>query len=184
MSNQNQPDPACPRCGKTNPALILYGYPDFDDELQQELAEGSVILGGCCVRYPDPKYQCRSCGKEFGGTPKLIENGTPVDLIPEITEICYQSGNKEVVLRREYGCCRRTVKTDYAVTNEDKKPIGFYRDLLDTLFNRLYLNDWENAPADQEKAALTYRCNQNGHSFQKTIACNESQAERLDTILL
>lgn len=58
--------PRCPECGSSNVAEILWGLPSFTDELQKELAEGKVVLGGCCVDYDDPEYECNDCMHRFG----------------------------------------------------------------------------------------------------------------------
>jgi len=52
----------CPECGKSQMADILYGYPAFSDELQQDINEGRVMLGGCCVSFDDPAWVCSQCG--------------------------------------------------------------------------------------------------------------------------
>lgn len=56
----------CPNCGSDNVAEILWGLPSFTEELQKELAEGKVVLGGCCVSSDDPKFKCNNCGQRFG----------------------------------------------------------------------------------------------------------------------
>lgn len=56
----------CPKCGSSNVAEILWGMPSFTSELQKELAEKKVVLGGCCVSPDDPKYECNDCLHRFG----------------------------------------------------------------------------------------------------------------------
>ncbi len=56
----------CPNCGSDNIAEILWGLPSFTDELQEELAEGKIVLGGCCVSFDDPRYECNDCMHRFG----------------------------------------------------------------------------------------------------------------------
>ncbi|MCC9604981.1 hypothetical protein LOC68_25260 [Blastopirellula sp. JC732] len=55
----------CPKCGSTRIADVLYGLPDFSDELQQDLDAGKIVLGGCCVTGDDPVWRCRECGLEI-----------------------------------------------------------------------------------------------------------------------
>ena len=57
--------PACPRCGSTKVAWILRGYPMFSQELEADLASGSVVLGGCVVGPDQASHQCTACGLEF-----------------------------------------------------------------------------------------------------------------------
>lgn len=51
----------CPKCGSGQIADILYGYPEFSKELQKDLDEGKLVLGGCCVSGGDPKWKCVDC---------------------------------------------------------------------------------------------------------------------------
>ena len=57
----------CPYCGSRNIARIFRGMPAFTEELQRELDEGKVVLGGCGVEgiYPLPRYHCNDCEEEF-----------------------------------------------------------------------------------------------------------------------
>ena len=57
----------CSYCGSRNIARIFRGMPAFTEELQRELDEGKVVLGGCEVEgiYPLPRYQCNDCEEEF-----------------------------------------------------------------------------------------------------------------------
>ena len=45
----------------------MYGYPVFSEELQRELDEGRIVLGGCVVTGADPAQKCRDCGLRWGG---------------------------------------------------------------------------------------------------------------------
>jgi len=51
----------CPRCGSDRIARVLYGLPDFSEELKRDLDAGRVVLGGCCVTGRDPAWQCAKC---------------------------------------------------------------------------------------------------------------------------
>ena len=59
------PPPACPRCGSANVAWILRGLPKPSDELEADLASGSVVLGGCVVWPDQATHECNNCGLEF-----------------------------------------------------------------------------------------------------------------------
>lgn len=59
----------CPGCGHRPVASILYGYPDFDEKLEQELDEGTVTLGGCIVSGDDPAWRCPRCGLRIFQSP-------------------------------------------------------------------------------------------------------------------
>ena len=55
----------CPMCGSVRIASILYGYPAFSEELQKDMDEGRVVLGGCCVTDDDPVWECVDCSTEI-----------------------------------------------------------------------------------------------------------------------
>lgn len=51
----------CPKCGAKTIASILYGLPDYSEELKADIDAGKIVLGGCCITYDDPKWQCTTC---------------------------------------------------------------------------------------------------------------------------
>ena len=51
----------CPHCGSGKVARILWGLPDFSDEVSNQLQAGEITLGGCCVTGSDPAWQCLEC---------------------------------------------------------------------------------------------------------------------------
>lgn len=55
----------CPACGSSKVADVIYGYLDYSDELQSQLDQGKIILGGCCVTNDDPEWQCSECGVDI-----------------------------------------------------------------------------------------------------------------------
>ena len=58
---------ACPRCGSRKTARILYGEPAPSPTLDDDMAAGRVVLGGCVVGEDGPEYRCGTCGREFRG---------------------------------------------------------------------------------------------------------------------
>ncbi|KFI58000.1 Zn-ribbon protein [Bifidobacterium choerinum] len=57
----------CPKCVSHHVASILYGMPAFSEDLQRELDEGTMTLGGCDIDiyHPMPNYRCNDCGYKF-----------------------------------------------------------------------------------------------------------------------
>lgn len=51
----------CPKCGSEKVADILWGMPAYSRELQEDLDNGKIVLGGCCVTDNDPEWQCVDC---------------------------------------------------------------------------------------------------------------------------
>ncbi|HAE15778.1 MAG TPA: hypothetical protein DCG51_04435 [Erysipelotrichaceae bacterium] len=71
----------CPRCGSTNTARYIYGYPLNNAEMQKKLDEGKWALGGCCIYSAEvngqiidimPSRYCNDCHKDFGASPVLL----------------------------------------------------------------------------------------------------------------
>lgn len=59
------PKPTCPNCNSTNTCNIMYGLPDFTPELEQKLAAGEVLLGGCVIEEDSPNRHCNECELDF-----------------------------------------------------------------------------------------------------------------------
>jgi rRNA maturation endonuclease Nob1 len=56
----------CPSCGSESVAEILYGMPAGGPALEQSLASGRVVLGGCVVSGGEPDRRCNECGHQWG----------------------------------------------------------------------------------------------------------------------
>lgn len=61
MEKQSSDSPVCPKCNSTNVATYLWGLQLLDDQLERDIEEGRVILGGCIVCGDDPKFHCNDC---------------------------------------------------------------------------------------------------------------------------
>ena len=61
----------CNKCGSEHVARILYGFPKFGTQLESDIAEKKIVLGGCVVSENDPKWHCFSCGEKFGKPPVI-----------------------------------------------------------------------------------------------------------------
>ncbi len=52
----------CPQCGSSKIAEIMYGLPDFSsEELNKDVEEGRIVLGGCIVAPDNPRWKCKDC---------------------------------------------------------------------------------------------------------------------------
>ena len=56
----------CPNCNSSSIAEILLGYPADMRELEKELDEKKIVLGGCIVTDHDPKWECNGCHARWG----------------------------------------------------------------------------------------------------------------------
>ena len=150
----------CPYCGSKDTARILYGMPDFSDELKEKMDSGKVVLGGCRIFEAEingqrffnmPSMHCNSCRKEFGTPPLLINRDKAEDLreIVESIEFCYGaylSGETTVTIKKNEKGARVSV-SEFPYGTEppnDKQitPIRWTR-LIDKLFNELHLHEWK-----------------------------------------
>lgn len=61
-----EPNFMCPSCNSKNIALILWGYPNLDEEMQKAIDNKKIVLGGCMVTDHDPKWECTACYHRWG----------------------------------------------------------------------------------------------------------------------
>ena len=66
VSKKEQAHQVCPFCGSDNVALIQWGRPMWNDELERKLKDGEIVLGGCMISPDSEKWECNNCGKRFG----------------------------------------------------------------------------------------------------------------------
>ena len=57
---EEKPD-ACPNCGHSPVAEILYGLLDDTDDLRRDFEAGLVTGGGCDISEDDPAWECKLC---------------------------------------------------------------------------------------------------------------------------
>ncbi len=55
----------CPKCGSENIASIIWDGPVYYDGLIQDIDEGHVHIGGCCITVDDPEWCCNDCEEGF-----------------------------------------------------------------------------------------------------------------------
>ena len=86
----------CPKCSSLKIAEILWGMPNMDEELEQALKNGDMIIGGCCITGHDPQWQCIDCETnlyikergylEYQRRPRKCPACLSVNITTEITE--------------------------------------------------------------------------------------------------
>ncbi len=62
----------CLVCGSENIASYLYGMPVFSKKLENDIDEGKVILGGCCITDFDLSWACMNCKTDFIHTDSIL----------------------------------------------------------------------------------------------------------------
>jgi hypothetical protein len=65
--------PKCPECQSTRIARVVYGLPHFTPELEDELEEQVVVLGGCVIFDESSRWQCVNCGHRWGHAARETE---------------------------------------------------------------------------------------------------------------
>ena len=55
----------CPNCGFRPVANYQYGFPYFNDELERDLENKKIVLGGCCISEDNPLWHCTNCKTDF-----------------------------------------------------------------------------------------------------------------------
>jgi hypothetical protein len=51
----------CPNCGSRKIAAYLYGMPAYTPDLEKELQQGTIALGGCSIGAEMPEWVCIDC---------------------------------------------------------------------------------------------------------------------------
>ena len=157
----------CPRCGSTDTARFIYGYPAFSEEMQKKLDEGKWVLGGCCISSVDvngvpvqtmPARHCNKCKKDFASAPILI---TPKKDLAEdyrdiVTSIKFSvggffEGNTEVtILKNDEGAVVKVMQFPYGIEAPDDRQItpAKWNKIVNTLYGQLYLHEWKKEFVD------------------------------------
>jgi len=78
-------EPRCPKCGEGTPLHIAYGLPSHG--MFEASSRGEIALGGCCMSYDSPSWQCRACGHAWGGPPTQQEVAQPEDVADAILSL-------------------------------------------------------------------------------------------------
>lgn len=55
----------CPKCGSNRIAEFRYGTKTLTIDIQKDIDNGKVVLGGCCQTGFDPLWYCNSCQTEI-----------------------------------------------------------------------------------------------------------------------
>lgn len=63
---------ACPKCKSNMIIDIVYRF--TSEEMSDEAGNNKIALGGCCIEPSNPAFKCKSCGEEFGGLDKFLND--------------------------------------------------------------------------------------------------------------
>ena len=57
----------CLACGSANVATIVYGMiVDEDGSLEEQIDNGEIVRGGCCISPESSRWECNDCHHRFG----------------------------------------------------------------------------------------------------------------------
>ena len=165
----------CPFCGSTRLGHIIYGLPDYTEELIRRIENEEVYMGGCLIMEGYPEYHCYACGQNVGkrpafyarrGTKRVIEDYRRIatgihfsyDGFPEILV-----EKKDDQIRLEVGPAGPDMRHPYerlmTQTEWDR--------LLDLLYTQLYVHEWGGLFVD--------RNNPDGERWELTITFTEDR---------
>lgn len=63
--NDSKEKLVCPKCQSKNVARVLFGLPNYNEDLDRKLKNKEVVLGGCVLDVGAPDYHCNECGEEW-----------------------------------------------------------------------------------------------------------------------
>ena len=54
-----------PKCESIKIVCYLYGLPEMDEKLKQDVKNGKIIIGGCSDTSKDPEWHCDDCNYDW-----------------------------------------------------------------------------------------------------------------------
>ena len=63
---------SCPKCKSNMIIEMVYGL--LSDEMPDAVGSNKIDLGASTIDPSSPEFKCRSCGEEFGGLGKFLND--------------------------------------------------------------------------------------------------------------
>lgn len=155
----------CVKCGSNNTAEYLFGMPKFDEQLEKDIADGKVKLGGCMVTDFDPKYHCNECDIDFGFSAKRLCDGKFTDYIEDTYYlefgISYDNflcvdDSKIIFEKKDDKYSVTILRNGKKYTKEIKEKEFKYN--ISAFFEKAYILEWEDN-CIREKSSINTRWN-------------------------
>ena len=135
----------CPRCGSKQTAKILWGMPSYDENLQKQLDNKEITLGGCCITENNPTHHCFSCENDFGKSTSFME----VDVVKvEFLIGGYFQGHKTITFTKADKTDIPQMNGFYIPVFECKLAFDDWKEFIKKL-HRCYIIDWEKQYVDE-----------------------------------
>lgn len=142
----------CPKCGSERVAPILYGMPALNEEIERDLKEEKLFLGGCCVSINNPEFHCFYCGSNVGVPPILITKRGEENYKDVVKSVVFQVGGchigyTEVQIRKTKRSIPMNARRKYAYEKEPdlvvtgSLTIGEWNTIMDGLFNKVRIHE-------------------------------------------
>ena len=155
----------CVKCGGHNTAEYLYGLPYMSEELEKNIADGKVKLGGCEVSDFDSKYHCNECDIDFGYSSKRLCDGKCTDYIEDTYYLEFGISYDNFLCVDDSKVIFEKKDDKYSVTflrngKKYEKEITekVYKYNISTFFEKAYILEWEN-DCIREKSTINTRWN-------------------------
>lgn len=161
----------CPKCGSTRVALILYGLPAFDEELERQLQNEELFLGGCKISGMEPQYHCFACNKDVGSPPILLSKRGMEDYRDIVTSVYFYDGGyfggwNSITINKTksgiYAECTTGYRRAPGGTERRELTEAEWEKLLNRLYCKLYVHEWKkeysnNCVLDGEQWSLEFK---------------------------
>ena len=148
----------CPKCGSRRVAPILYGMPAYSEEMEQQLKEEKLYLGGCCISGMEPTYHCYQCKKDVGAPPILLSKCGEEDYRDIVTSVRFSDGGffggypEVLAIRGKQGITLdvRPGFRDPEAYLQRMMTEQEWNKLMDRLFSKLFLHEWKKNFVDPD----------------------------------
>ena len=158
----------CPFCGSTRLGHIIYGLPDYTEELIRRIDNEEVYMGGCLIMEGYPEYHCYACGQNVGKRPAFYARRGTKRVIEDYRRIATgihfsYDGFPEILVEKKDDQIRLGVGSagpDMRPPYERLMTQTEWDRLLDLLYTQLYVHEWgglfvDRNTADGERWELT-----------------------------
>ena len=142
----------CPFCGSTHLAPIIFGLPDYTEELVRRVENEEVYLGGCLIMDGYPQYHCFACGQNVGKRPVLRSRRGLEYYRCIVTGIHFRDdGFPQILMEKKDDHIRLEIRPACTDTEPvcERQPAyerlmseTEWDDLLNLLYTELYLHEW------------------------------------------
>ena len=165
----------CPFGGSTRLGHIIYGLPDYTEELIRRIDNEEVYMGGCLIMEGYPEYHCYACGQNVGKRPAFYARRGEKRVIEDYRRIATgihfsDDGFPEILVEKKDDEIRLEV---HPVCPDTQPPFARlmteteWDELLDLLYTQLYVHEWDGIYVDRD--------NPDGGRWELTITFTEDR---------